>query len=74
MSHGKIYTPKKDEEYIAPFGPVMGYKKMSPSFLQKMNELMSPNLEDWSDSLVGKVWCSIIHPVVYAAGKIKGEA
>ena len=26
------------------------------------------------DSLVGKVWCSIIHPVVYAAGKIKGEA
>ena len=23
------------------------------------------------DSLVGKVWCSIIHPVVYAAGKIK---
>ena len=25
------------------------------------------------DSLVGKVWCSIIHPVVYAAGKIKGE-
>ena len=28
---------------------------MSPSFLRKMNELMSPNLEDWSDSLVGKV-------------------
>jgi len=26
------------------------------------------------DSLIGKVWCSIIHPVVYAAGKIKGEA
>ena len=55
MSHGKIYTPKKDEEYIAPFGPVMGYKKMSPSFLRKMNELMSPDLQDWSDSLVGKV-------------------
>ena len=53
--HSKIYTPKKEEEYIAPFGPVMGYKKMSPSFLRKMNELMSPDLEDWSDSLVGKV-------------------
>ena len=53
--HSKIYTPKKEEEYIAPFGPVMGYKKMTPSFLRKMNELMSPDLEDWSDSLVGKV-------------------
>ena len=36
--HSKIYTPKKEEEYIAPFGPVMGYKKMTPSFLRKMND------------------------------------
>ena len=55
MSHGKIYTPKKDEEYIAPFGPVMGYKKMTPAFVRKMNEAMSPDLADWSDKLVGKV-------------------
>ena len=55
MSHGKIYTPKKDEEYIAPFGPVMGYKKMTPAFVRKMNEAMSPDLTDWSDKLVGKV-------------------
>ena len=53
--HSKIYTPKKEEEYIAPFGPVMGYKKMTPTFLRKMNELMNPDLEDWSDKLVGKV-------------------
>ena len=53
--HSKIYTPKKEEEYIAPFGPVMGYKKMTPAFLRKMNELMNPDLEDWSDKLVGKV-------------------
>ena len=53
--HSKIYIPKKDEEYLAPFGPVMGYKKMTPSFVTKMNKLMSPDLEDWSDNLVGKV-------------------
>ena len=54
MSHGKIYTPKKDEEYIAPFGPVMGYKKMTPAFVRKMNEAMSPDLADLSYKLVGK--------------------
>jgi|TARA_R100001460_G_scaffold71264_1_gene111993 hypothetical protein len=53
--HSKIYIPKKEEEYLAPFGPVMGYKKMTPNFVKKMNKLMSPNLEDWSDNLVGKV-------------------
>ena len=26
-----------------------------PSFVTKMNELMNPDLEDWSDNLVGKV-------------------
>jgi hypothetical protein len=38
--HAKFYVPKKDEEYITPFGPVMGYKKLSPSFVKKMNTLM----------------------------------
>ena len=53
--HSKLYVPKKEEEYLALFGPVMGYKKMTPTFLKKMNELMNPDLEDWSDFLVGKV-------------------
>jgi len=51
----KFYVPKKDEEYLAPFGPVMGYKKLSDSFVKKMNTLMKMELEDWSGSLVGKV-------------------
>ena len=51
----KFYIPKKDEEYIAPFGPVMGYKKMSDSFVKNMNKAMNPNLKDWSGNLVGKV-------------------
>jgi len=54
-SHAKLYVPKKDEEYIAPFGPVMGYKKLSDSFVKKMNTLMKMELDDWSDQLVGKV-------------------
>ena len=54
MASGKFYVPKQEEEYIAPFGPVMGYKKMSKKFLKKMNGFMNPDLEDWSDQLVGK--------------------
>jgi len=53
--HTKFYVPKKDEEYITPFGPVMGYKKLTPSFVKKMNTLMKMELDDWSDMLVGKV-------------------
>ena len=55
MASGKFYVPKQEEEYIAPFGPVMGYKKMSKKFLKKMNGFMNPDLEDWSDQLVCKV-------------------
>lgn len=51
----KFYVPEKDEEYIAPFGPIMGYKRMSDSFVKKMNKAMNPKLDDWSDRLVGKV-------------------
>tara|TARA_S200002703_G_scaffold36347_1_gene31467 strand:+ start:257 stop:925 length:669 start_codon:yes stop_codon:yes gene_type:complete len=54
-AQAKLYVPKKDEEYIAPFGPVMGYKKLSDSFVKKMNTLMKMELDDWSDQLVGKV-------------------
>jgi hypothetical protein len=51
----KLYIPKQDEEYVAPFGPVMGYKKLTPDFVKKMNTLMKMELDDWSDQLVGKV-------------------
>ena len=40
MAHSKMYVPKKDEEYISPFGPSMGYMKLSPDFVKKMNTLM----------------------------------
>ena len=50
-----IYTPKEEEEIFAPFSPIIGYKKMSPSFVDKLNDAMDENMEDWSHNLVGKV-------------------
>ena len=41
--NGKFYVPKQDEEYIAPFGPTMGYKKLTPDFVKKMNNLLTPS-------------------------------
>ena len=54
-AHAKMYVPKKDEEYISPFGPSMGYMKLSPEFVKKMNTLMKMELNDFSHQLVGKV-------------------
>ena len=50
-----IFTPQQDEQFITPFSPIMGYKKLSPSFVEKLNNSMNDKLEDWSDNLVGKV-------------------
>ena len=54
-----IFTPKKDadEQIFFPFGPVMGYKKLSPEFVKNMNSFYEeePDLQDYSDNLVGKV-------------------
>ena len=50
-----IYTPKDEEEIFAPFSPIIGYKKMSPSFVDRLNDAMDENMEDWSPNLVGKV-------------------
>ena len=50
-----IFTPSQDEQIITPFSPVIGYKKLSPSFVEKLNNSMNDKLEDWSDNLVGKV-------------------
>ena len=54
-----IFTPKKDadEQIFFPFGPDMGYKKLSPEFVKNMNSFYeeAPDLQDYSDNLVGKV-------------------
>ena len=50
-----IFTPQQDEQFITPFSPIIGYKKLSPSFVEKLNNSMNDKLEDWSDNLVGKV-------------------
>ena len=54
-----LFTPPKDAEdhVFFPFGPVMGYKKLSPAFVKNMNAFYEeePNLKDYSESLVGKV-------------------
>ena len=49
-----IYTPKDEEEIFAPFSPIIGYKKMSPSFVKKLNNSMDEKMEDWSPNLVEK--------------------
>ena len=48
-----IYKPKDDEEIFAPFSPVMGYKKMSPSFVEKLNNSIGGivNLNKLPDAL-----------------------
>ena len=50
-----IYTPRKDKEFIAPFGPTMGYMKMKEETVITLNSMMSDKLEDYSDNLVGKL-------------------
>ena len=50
-----IYNPKKDEEILTPFSPILGYKKMSDAFVEKCNKAIDDKMEDWSGNLVGKV-------------------
>ncbi len=50
-----IFKPLKDKEFFTPFGPVMGFFKMPPAFVDQMNAAMSQQLADHSDHLVGKV-------------------
>ena len=38
-----IFTPKKEEDYFTPFGPAMGYKKMSTESVKKFNSLLDEN-------------------------------
>ncbi len=50
-----IFTPEKDMQLFAPFGPTMGYYRMPDEFVNKLNDKMSAKLKDYSDKLVGKV-------------------
>ena len=50
-----IFTPEKDVQLFAPFGPTMGYYRMQDELVDKLNDRMSARLEDYSDQLVGKV-------------------
>ena len=50
-----IYEPKSEMEFLAPFGPTMGYFKMSDELVEKLNSKLSDKLKDCSDTLVGKV-------------------
>ena len=50
-----IFTPQEDIQFISPFGPTMGYFKMSDELVEKLNSKLSDKLKDCSDTLVGKV-------------------
>ena len=50
-----ILKPDKSPKFFSPFGPTMGYYKMSQSMVQHLNESMDKKLDDFSDYLVGKV-------------------
>mgnify|MGYP003149088705 FL=1 len=55
MGSSLIYTPRKDKEFIAPFGPTMGYMRMKEETVITLNSMMNDKLEDYSDNLVGKL-------------------
>ena len=50
-----IFTPEKDVQLFAPFGPTMGYYRMPEELVDNLNSKMSDRLDDYSDNLVGKV-------------------
>lgn len=52
-----IFTPSQDQQVFFPFGPAMGYKKLSDEFVNGMNAEFerSGQLNDYSQTLVGKV-------------------
>tara|TARA_R110000765_G_scaffold22394_2_gene57232 strand:+ start:2469 stop:3137 length:669 start_codon:yes stop_codon:yes gene_type:complete len=50
--------PDKKEHVFAPFGPSIGYLKLSDEFVQQTNQRIDedlPDLQDFSSNLVGKV-------------------
>ena len=50
--------PQKTEQLFAPFGPPVGYLRLSDTFIKKTNQRVEedlPSLTDFSGNLVGKV-------------------
>lgn len=50
-----IFKPESEKEFFTPFGPMLGYCRMPPGLVEALNQAMREELEDHSDSLVGKV-------------------
>jgi hypothetical protein len=50
-----IYKPNSEKAFLTPFGPTVGYFKMSEEVVNTLNSMMNENLKDFSDDLVGKV-------------------
>ena len=50
-----FYKPTCDTDIIAPFGPTIGYLKLSSSFVDSINAYVSKDLPDFSGDVVGKV-------------------
>ncbi len=55
MAEGEFYIPNGEQEFVAPFGPVIGYKKMPQELVDYLNDNVEQPLQDWSNRLVGKV-------------------
>ena len=51
----KIYTPTEPMEFLAPFGPTMGYFRLPAQTIDALNGCLNDKLEDYSGNLVGKV-------------------
>jgi hypothetical protein len=41
-----FYVPKGEEDFLSPFGPTMGYKKLSKEFVDTLNTKMNDQLEN----------------------------
>ncbi|MEL7491620.1 MAG: putative 2OG-Fe(II) oxygenase [Pseudomonadota bacterium] len=67
----EIFTPTKDREFFAPFGPVLGYYKLPVELVDTLNNAMSEQLRDYSDQLVGKVHQELQfdNPLLETAGR-----
>ena len=51
----KIYKPTEPMEFLAPFGPTMGYFRLPAQTIDALNGCLNDKLEDYSGNLVGKV-------------------
>ena len=50
-----IFKASENQQFLAPFGPTIGYYKMPNNLVDTLNQSIHKNLEDNSERLVGKV-------------------